>query len=113
MSEKLRDPAEILLSRVPSGPYILTVETIEHEGTFWLVPDWYPDATAGWMWPVRMVSLAMVRHERVDFRDFHIAVREQLPSDWNVSGPARATETAKRTRVLEAPKLLFALPVVQ
>lgn len=110
MSEPLRDPAGILLARVASGSEIWTTEAIEHEGLLWLVPDWYADDSKGWMWPVRMLSLETVHHQQGDFQDHQVQVLEPLPSDWNVPGPARATETAKRTRVLEAPRLLFSLP---
>ncbi len=36
---------------------------VEHQGQFWLVPEWLAEADLGLMRPVRIVSIAQFRHE--------------------------------------------------
>ena len=44
---------------------IQSMDTIEHEGAFWLVPEWLDFPARGISMPRRIVSLATLRHERM------------------------------------------------
>jgi uncharacterized protein YodC (DUF2158 family) len=41
-----------------------TVDVIEHEGQFWLVPEWYDNQAQGVTMPARIISLATLPHQR-------------------------------------------------
>lgn len=105
-----RDPSEIKISMVATGRKIFRMETIEHDGTLWLVPDWYEMPSEGWMRPARMVSLKTVRHHVVDADDFQVVVEEPLPDD--LQSPNAALETAKKTTVINLPPIFFSIPIV-
>lgn len=106
--ETWRDPAGIMVATVAIGGAIYRIETIEHEGTLWLVPGWFAHDAEGWMTPERMVSLATVRHERVQAHDFQVVVNEPLPRD--LHPPHDPLETAKLTTVIDTPALFFSIP---
>jgi hypothetical protein len=57
---------------------IESMDTIEHEGAFWLVPEWLDFPARGISMPRRIVSLATLRHERMNGNpDF--VVSDQVP----------------------------------
>ncbi len=39
-----------------SGPNILTVDAIEHEGRAWIVPNWIVSPDKKWMKPLRIIA---------------------------------------------------------
>lgn len=58
---------------------IFKMDTIEHEGKLWLVPQWLENREEGWMTPARIILLDVLQHE--DIRD------SKLPADYNLNYP--------------------------
>jgi hypothetical protein len=48
------------------GGSIWQVDVIEHEGGFWLVPEWFEFPELGTRKPVRIISLKTIRHQDQD-----------------------------------------------
>ena len=57
---------KILKTMVTIDGMIESMDTIEHEGSFWLVPEWLDLPARGISMPRRIVSLATLRHERTN-----------------------------------------------
>jgi hypothetical protein len=56
---------KILTTAVIIDGGIQSMDTIEHEGAFWLVPEWLDFPARGVSMPRRIVSLATLRHEKM------------------------------------------------
>ncbi|MGR6466308.1 hypothetical protein [Rhizobium sp. PAMB 3182] len=106
---KLRDPVNITISMTAIGKHLSRCETIEHEGCYWLVPQWIENKEQGWMRPVRIISLRDIPHEVKENRDPPILVTEGLPED--AEPPNDPIQTAERTLVVDLPKIWFSIPV--
>jgi hypothetical protein len=43
---------------------IYKVDTIEHEGKFWIVPEWIDNKVTGWSSPTRIILLDVLPHQK-------------------------------------------------
>lgn len=68
---------KILKTYVIAGGGIHTVDTIEHEGKLWLVPNWLDDLAEGVTMPSRIIRLDVLRYERMGTEGF--ALRDPMP----------------------------------
>ena len=86
---------------------IQSMDTIEHEGSFWLVPEWLDMPAQGVTMPRRIVSLATLRHERMSGNpDF--VVSDPVPKF--VFDGAVPSQLAHMYIVKELPELRFPMP---
>lgn len=53
----------VFFSDVDDGS-IYKMDTIEHEGKMWLVPEWLDNARGGWRKPARIICLDVLPHQR-------------------------------------------------
>ncbi len=53
---------DIFKSLVPLNDGIYEIDTIEHEGMLWLVPEWLDTPRKGWSRPARIVCLSLLEH---------------------------------------------------
>jgi hypothetical protein len=61
---------------LPNSDGMFTVDVIEHEGEFWLVPGWLDNKVEGWSKPVRIIRLNSVPHQKTlggKYSDFLVA----------------------------------------
>jgi hypothetical protein len=54
------------------------VDTIEHEGQFWLVPEWIVDSKTGTRMPARIILLDKSMHQKTTGHAFGDFVLNQL-----------------------------------
>jgi hypothetical protein len=54
----------IYQSTIAVGNEIHTMETIEFEGEFWLVPNWIVSPDGKYMKPLRIIALRTLEHRR-------------------------------------------------
>jgi len=93
-----------------SGPSILQMETIEHDGRFWLVPDWIVSRDQKLMKPLRIISLATIPHTDLG--------EGQRGHRFVVHGPVRQStlrghpppEEANLFEIVESPEIIFPNP---
>ena len=82
------------------------IDTIEHEGKFWLVPQWLDIPAEGWTMPARIILLDTLRHQRLEpggLADF--LLNDPLPKA--VLEGHVLTEQAKQYVVVDKPPIRF------
>ncbi|WGF89886.1 hypothetical protein [Marinivivus vitaminiproducens] len=105
-----RDPADIIVAWVHVGSALRTVETIEHNGVLWLVPEWIEYTADGCMRPLRIISLESIWHDYTPKGAIQVVVHNSLPDD--LMPPAPAVEIAKIAKVIDLPDIWFSLPTL-
>lgn len=58
---------------------IHSVDTIEYEGKFWLVPNWLDSRDEGWTMPERIVLLDTLPHKRIECGNPDFLVEYSIP----------------------------------
>lgn len=53
----------VFKSMVTLNDGLYRMDTIEHEGMFWLVPEWIDTPRKGWSRPARIVCLSLLPHQ--------------------------------------------------
>ena len=53
----------VFKTMVPLSDGLYRMDTIEHEGQFWLVPEWIDTPRKGWSQPARIVCLSLIAHQ--------------------------------------------------
>jgi hypothetical protein len=69
--------ATVILSAEVSEVHI--VDVIEHEGQFWLVPEWLENPIQRLRRPMRIVSLSRLPHQRMRNADPEFVVNDAIP----------------------------------
>jgi hypothetical protein len=57
---------EMLKTMVSSGEIASPMDTIEHEGKLWLVPEWKTSHDKGWRTPARIICLSDHHLQKLD-----------------------------------------------
>jgi hypothetical protein len=82
------------------------VDTIEHQGKLWLVPEWLASPDAGWTKPARIVRLDTLHHDAIDgdfgFDYILIGSMPKAVLDGQLS-----PETSTSFEVIEKPDISF------
>lgn len=58
---------------------ILKMDTIEHEGQFWLVPQWIDSQTEEWTMPARIILLDSLPHQESDGKQWDFVLNDPIP----------------------------------
>jgi hypothetical protein len=87
---------------------IFQSDVIEHEGSFWLVPEWLDVPGRGVTMPRRIVSMATVRYQRTPGAHREFVVNDPIPKAV-LDGRAPSQEASKYD-VRELPEIEFPLP---
>jgi hypothetical protein len=86
---------------------IHTVDVIEHEGQFWLVPEWLDSPDRKWTKPARIVSLATIQHQTMR-GPIGFVVNDPIPKSVLFGQPS--PEEASRFVIVEAPEIQLPHP---
>src|SRR4051812_15118997 len=99
----------ILSAVAPVGSEVLRIDVIEHEGDFWLVPQWLTANDGTHQRPARMISLTTIRHQRLDSGEpADFVLNDPLP-EYLLEGEVPREEAA-RYRILNYPEIVIPLP---
>jgi hypothetical protein len=94
----------ILKTFVPMESGIFEMDTIEHEGMLWLVPEWIETQRKGWSRPARIICLSPLLHSGGP-PPRHYALQNPIPKGvWIGQIPP---QLATQYVVIEAPDLEF------
>jgi hypothetical protein len=96
-------PVKIFVARLIIDGAHYAMDVIEHEGSFWLVPEWIDDTAAGVSMPRRIVSLATIPHEVMRADNPKIVVNYPVPK--SVFDGAPPSEIAGKYVVIELPEI--------
>lgn len=97
-----------VMIREPDGIHnTMKMDTVEFDGQFWLVSEWYENPSRGVMRPVRMVSLATIEHMRTMGDYPSITIQDPLPSSL-FENPS--PEEARKFVIMEEPAIEFPIP---
>ena len=80
-------------------------DTIEHEGSYWLVPEWFEDPSVGLKIPKRMICISNLEHQVLgpDSKYADFLVKYAIPT--NVLSGELTEQDKKEYQVIEYPKL--------
>jgi len=92
---------------VAIGSAIREVDTIEHEGEFWLVPDWFESPDGKYLRPMRIISLSTIPHQETS-QGFLIS--SPLPKGVLLGHPPEGEED--RYLIHENPEIIVPNPDV-
>jgi hypothetical protein len=87
--------------------HVVFMDVIEFDGQFWLVPEWLENTSLGVMKPVRIVSLATVRHSRSRGNP-QFVVEDPIPKAV-FEGPSQSSK-ASGFDVRELPAIQLPIP---
>ena len=91
---------------------VCTMDTIEYQGEFWLVPSWLEAAWDGWRMPAKIICLSRLHHAHTPgsgVGDFQLLVA-LAPS--SLADPLEALQTNGYV-VRERPDIRLPIPVPQ
>jgi hypothetical protein len=93
-------------------PVVKLIDTIEHEGKFWLVPDWIEKPLEGWKSPERIILLDVLPHQKVPPgspipADFVLGYPRPTASFANGQTPIQSTAEPV---VIESPDIRVPIP---
>lgn len=96
---------------VSDGQKMFPMATIEHNGSFWLVPEWLEPKDEEWITPARIICLDGLVYQ--DFRGmpnapFDLAVNIPIPK--SVLGGHATLEESGRYKVIERPPIRYRKP---
>jgi hypothetical protein len=94
----------VLNTLVPMESGIFAMDTIEHEGMLWLVPEWIDTPRKGWSRPARIVRLSLLPHSRGP-APFDYVLQNPIPKD--VLNGQIPPQLAALYVVIEAPDIEF------
>lgn len=100
----------ILKTAVINGSTIDLMETIEFEGSFWLVPQWVLSRGDKYIRPLRIISLATIPHQRVDGPDYQFVVNSPIAKGVLLGHPPKGQE--KLYVIRENPEIVLPNPDV-
>lgn len=72
---------QIKKTAIRVGDDVLSIDTIEHEGDFWIVPEWNEDLAAGTMQPERMIRVLPPDHHPAPGTGFDFSLADSIPID--------------------------------
>ena|SRR5437588_3682639 len=58
---------------------IFSVDTIEHQGGIWLVPQWTVSTTAGVRRPTRIIRIDLLRYQKPGPKGYDYLLYDQVP----------------------------------
>jgi hypothetical protein len=72
---------KILKTRVASAGdnRIFSVDTIEHQGGLWLVPQWTGSTTAGVRRPMRIIRIDLLRYQKPGPKGYDYLLNDPVP----------------------------------
>ena len=82
---------------------VYKMDTIEHEGQMWLVPEWIDIPGEGWSTPVRIIRLDGLAHQKSAHRDYDYFLNNPLPK--SVFDGEIPTEVESEYVVIENPNI--------
>ena len=85
-----------------------SMDVIEHDGKFWLVPDWLEDGTGRVMKPVRIVSFETMDYERMAGGNPDFFIADPVPRA--VVDGCAPPEVAGKYVVIEDPDIFVLIP---
>ena len=98
---------KILEATVIVDGKIMSMDVIEHQGAFWLVPEWLDNIAEGVSMPRRIVSLATIPHEKMSGNpDFVVS----YPVPKSVFDGTAPSEIASVYVVKELPEIRVPIP---
>ncbi|WP_157158778.1 hypothetical protein [Bradyrhizobium genomosp. III] len=83
------------------------MDVVEFDGQFWLVPEWFENISLGVMRPVRIISLATIRHTRSPGNP-EFVVEDPIPK--SVFDGLTQLPEARGFDVRELPAIQFPIP---
>jgi len=98
---------KVLKTMVAVGTEMQSVDTIEYEGSMWLVPLWLDSQEEGMTMPLRIVSLATIPHQQLEhYGPAQFAANTPLPKALFEPGPI-PPELARGFVIRERPPIQF------
>ncbi len=85
-----------------------TMDTIEHEGQFWLVPEWIVSQSEGWTMPARIILLDTLDHQKSGGEQYDFVLNGPIPKAI-VSGETEPEPDSEYV-VVERPNIQFPKP---
>lgn len=61
--------------------HIFSVDTIEYQGSFWLVPEWIDNPEQRWTMPARIICLDGLIHQRTSWESGEFVLNGGIPKD--------------------------------
>ena len=58
---------------------IYKMDTIEHEGQYWLVPEWSDSQSQTWTMPTRIILLDTLAHQKSDGKQWDFVLNDPIP----------------------------------
>jgi len=87
---------------------IYLMDTIQHEGRFWLVPQWLEAPSQGWRKPARIICLDLLPHQTMSSHKADFLLNQPLPRcAYDGTVP---TQLEKQLVVIIAPEIQVPLP---
>lgn len=99
---------KIYKTMVAQGGAILKMDTIHHDGRYWLVPDWLVSPDGMKMKPRIAIDMTAIRHDTLGSPMGDFLVNSPLPpgaTEGEIVGPM-----AKIVQILHAPELWYTNP---
>ena len=84
------------------------MDTIEHEGRFWLVPEWLDSQSEAWTMPARIILLDTLHHQKSDGEQWDFVLNDPIPKAI-VHGETEP-EPDSQYFVVERPDIQFPKP---
>jgi hypothetical protein len=103
------DPLRIYNALVPMEFGVVLMDTIFHEGYFWLVPEWLESRAEGWQMPERIICLMLLDHQVEMNSQFGDFVVRNPPPKGLLANPPQIPEGGENWVVVQ-PNLRFPLP---
>lgn len=72
---------KIYKTAIRIGDAVFSADTIEHEGAFWLVPEWLEHLAEGTIQPARMIRVSPPDFHPADGTGFDFALGDSIPID--------------------------------
>ena len=98
----------ILKTAVPVGGNIELMDTIFHEGKYWLIPDWQLSVDDKYIRPLRIICLSTIEHRDVGAPNYRFAIARQLPKGVLLGHPPLGQE--KLFEIRENPEIMLPNP---
>jgi len=84
---------------------IVLTDVVEHEGQFWLVPEWFENSVLKVRKPTRLIGIAKLRHQRSKtYPEF--VVEDPIPKSVFFD-EAIPPELENKYEILESPDIRF------
>ncbi len=82
---------------------VFMMDTIEHEGRMWLVPEWFDMPGKGWSRPARLICLDVLPHQKSSGSQWDYILTRPIPKP--VCDGRIPKEVAHEYVVIERPNI--------